>query len=175
MSRIICIYHANCADGFTAAWCVRWALGETVEFIPASYGEEPPEVDGADVIIVDFSYKRPAMEKLAASAKSVLVLDHHKTAEADLIALPLTQDTWRQHLRCGVRLAALFDMQRSGAQMAWDYFCQGDRPWLVDYIADRDLWRWELAASREVSAVIGSLEHSFQGWDALAMFSFVTL
>ncbi|NDV53855.1 phosphohydrolase [Salipiger sp. PrR003] len=168
MSRIICIYHANCADGFTAAWCVRWALGETVEFIPASYGEDPPEVGGADVIIVDFSYKRPAMEELAASAKSVLVLDHHKTAEADLVALPLTQDTWRQHLRCGVRLATQFDMQRSGAQMAWDYFCQGDRPTLVNYVADRDLWRWELAASREVSAVIGSLEHSFQGWDALA-------
>lgn len=28
MGRTICIYHGNCADGFTAAWAVWKALGE---------------------------------------------------------------------------------------------------------------------------------------------------
>lgn len=88
MTRTICIYHANCADGFTAAWAVREALGETVEYIPAGYGDEPPDVAGADVIIVDFSYKRPVLERMAHTARSIIVLDHHKTARDDLINLP---------------------------------------------------------------------------------------
>jgi hypothetical protein len=44
-------------------------------------------VTGLDVAIVDFSYKRPVMVELASKAKSILVLDHHKTAQADLDGL----------------------------------------------------------------------------------------
>ena len=34
-TNYMCIYHGNCADGFTAAWVVRKALGEErVEFVP---------------------------------------------------------------------------------------------------------------------------------------------
>jgi len=106
-NRKICIYHANCADGFTAAWVVMryanaWA-GPT-EYIPCSYGQEPPCVDGADVLLVDFSYKRPVMEAMAKAANSITVLDHHKTAQAEL-AEPIP----------GVEV--VFDMDRSGAQI----------------------------------------------------------
>lgn len=165
MSRDICIYHANCADGFTAAWCVRWALGAQVDFIPASYGSEPPDVTGADVVIVDFSYPRATLEAMAETANSVLVLDHHKTAEADLAGLPAPgRDRWgAPH-----GLAVEFDMDRSGAQMAWDHFIPLPRPALVDYVADRDLWRWQLPNSREVNAVIGSYDFAFDRWDDLA-------
>ena len=33
MSKVLCIYHANCADGFGAAWAVHRALGDDVEFV----------------------------------------------------------------------------------------------------------------------------------------------
>ena len=155
MTRTICIYHANCADGFTAAWAVRQALGSGVEFVPAGYGDEPPDVDDADVVIVDFSYPRAVLERMAKWARSILVLDHHKTAQAELAALPQAQTTWHQHKRCGVRLAAEFDMARSGAQMAWDFFGQRVRPFLIDVVADRDLWKWQIDQSREINAVIG--------------------
>ena len=69
MTRTICIYHANCADGFTAAWAVRQALGSGVEFVPAGYGDEPPDVDDADVVIVDFSYPRAVLERMAKWAR----------------------------------------------------------------------------------------------------------
>ena len=52
----LCIYHHNCADGFTAAWVVKKAFGN-VDFHPGKYNEPPPDVTGRDVIIVDFSYK----------------------------------------------------------------------------------------------------------------------
>ena len=43
MTRTICIYHGNCADGFTAAWAVWRALGDAVEFIPGNYGAARPK------------------------------------------------------------------------------------------------------------------------------------
>ena len=58
----LCIYHGGCDDGFAAAWCVRAALGDEVEFYPGVYAKEPPDATGRDVLMVDFSYKRPVLE-----------------------------------------------------------------------------------------------------------------
>lgn len=168
MTKTICIFHANCADGFTAAWAVRWALGNEVEFTPAGYGDTPPDVTGADVVIVDFSYKRPVLERMALTARSILILDHHKTAQAELAGLPRPRSDWRAHRAHAGNPVALFDMDRSGAQMAWDYFCEGSRAYLVDIVADRDLWRWQEPFSREINAVIASHEMTFDTWDDLA-------
>ncbi|MBR9764727.1 MAG: phosphohydrolase [Rhodobacteraceae bacterium] len=167
MTTTICIYHANCADGFTAAWCVRMALGNSVTFVPAGYGSEPPSVLGADVIIVDFSYKWAVLERMALKARSILVLDHHKTAQADLAAMPKPAETWEVQRANAGNPVALFDMDRSGAQMAWDYFCGGPRPFLVEVVADRDLWRWNIDQSREINAVIASHEMTWSTWDDL--------
>lgn len=40
----LCIYHGNCADGFTSAWAVYKALGNAVEFFPGVYNNPPPDV-----------------------------------------------------------------------------------------------------------------------------------
>lgn len=79
MSMSMCIYHGNCADGFGAAWVVRKALGE-IEFYGAKHQEPPPDVTGKDVVIVDFSYKRPVLLEMAEEANSILIIDHHKSA-----------------------------------------------------------------------------------------------
>lgn len=159
MPKTICIYHGNCADGFTAAWVLmRWSdecAGQT-EYIPGVYGEEPPDVTGADVFLVDFSYKRDVLERMAQEARTITILDHHKTAEADLSGLEKYPN-----------IDITFDTERSGAQLAWDYCKSRVRPVLVDYVADRDLWLFEMDGSREVSAVIYSHEYSFDVWDVL--------
>jgi len=82
----LCIYHGNCADGFTAAWAVYKAM-DNVEFYPEAYGDDPPSVINRDIIMVDFSYKRSVMEKIIEDASSVLVLDHHASAERELHGL----------------------------------------------------------------------------------------
>lgn len=195
MSKTICIYHGNCADGFTAAWAVWKALGDQVEFVPGVYGAEPPDVEGADVIMVDFSYKRPVLETMAIKARSILVLDHHKTAAADLNGFPppvglgptgpapadygvvdvsagYYPDVMADHSRlCNAPSAVhvIFDMDRSGAQIAWDFFHPAvPRPALVDYVADRDLWRFDLPRSRDIAAWMFSHDYSFRTWDRLA-------
>ena len=42
------IYHANCWDGFCAAWVCRRGLVR-IEAKAAYYGEKPPDVTGRDV------------------------------------------------------------------------------------------------------------------------------
>lgn len=177
--KILCIYHGKCADGFTAAWAVYQALGDNVEFHPGVYQEPPPDVTGRDVVIVDFSYKRPALEAMAETANSILVLDHHKTAHEDLApfaGVPITssgiQEEWERSKmgdKTARKINALFDMDRSGAGIAWDFFHPGKpRPAIVNYAEDRDLWRFNLPHSRAISAYVFSFEYTFANWDALA-------
>lgn len=174
--RPLCIYHGNCADGFGAAWVVRRALGD-VEFHAGVYQDAPPDVTGRDVLLVDFSYKLPVLEHMAAKANSILVLDHHATAMADLGRANRAGLSWQHHLdnvyqdRCeGVTrsLYALFDMERSGAGIVWDYFFpKKPRPALINHIEDRDLWRFALPRTREIQANVFSYPYDFDVWDML--------
>lgn len=163
--KALCIYHGNCADGFGAAWAVREALGDEVEFHAGVYQDPPPDVTGRDVILVDFSYKRVVLEDLASAAKSVLVIDHHKTAAEDLEWLPVAGENYEDWLDNGLTFAAVFDMDRSGAGLAWDFFHDAARPLLIDHIEDRDLWRFALPHTREIQAAIFSLPYEFEVWD----------
>lgn len=169
----LCIYHGNCADGFTAAWAVREALGEAnVDFYAGHYGHEPPDVTGRDVIMVDFSYKRPVLEQMAEQARSILILDHHKSAAEDLEGLPDAPDCWDDWLdfytpTAHLAVAALFDMTRSGAGIAWDFFHDEPRPPLIDHVEDRDLWHFALPGTREIQAAVFAREYDFALWDEL--------
>ena len=158
--KILCIYHGNCMDGFTAAWVVRRFYGEErVEFYPGVYQTPPPDCTGRDVVIVDFSYKLPVMQKIADECASLVVLDHHKTAAEDLSILLARE---------GVR--GEFDMGRSGAMIAWDWYNPGmTPPKFISYVQDRDLWKFELPNTREIVAAIFSYEYDFNTWDELVM------
>jgi len=152
--RPLIIYHADCVDGFAAAWAASSAFpaDRYVELCPAVYREPPPDVTGREVYVVDFSYPREVLLDMHARAKSLLVLDHHKTAAAALEGLPF----------------CVFDMGRSGAGLAWDLLAaptRGRRPWLIDYVEDRDLWRWALPESRAVNAYLGSLPHTLEAFE----------
>lgn len=150
----LCIYHGNCADGFTGAWVVRKALGPGIAFHPGVYQTPPPDVTGRNVVMVDFSYKRAVMERIANDAASVLVLDHHKTAAEDLRDLPGAE--------------VVFDMERAGSRIAWDYyFPHIAPPPVLLHVEDRDLWRFSLPKTREIQANIFSYPYDFDVWDRL--------
>lgn len=171
MDRPIIIYHKNCPDGFTAAWCAYRKFGPDCDFVPANYGEEPPDVRGRRVFILDFSYKRPVMRQILSQAHSVAVLDHHKTAEAELAGIS-DEFLLRPDLIAnppGSELPTIwFDMEKSGARLAWEYFFP-DEPvsWLVRYVEDRDLWRWRLRMSKEVNSALSSYPWTFEQWDEM--------
>lgn len=150
----LCIYHGNCADGFTAAWVVRRALGD-VEFYAGVYQQPPPPTADRDVVIVDFSYKHDVMQGIVWNARSVTILDHHKTAAADLAGFDGAAKV-------------VFDMERSGCRIAWDYyFPDKSPPPLLLHVEDRDLWRFALPLTREIQASVFSYPYDFGTWDWL--------
>lgn len=156
-TKDLCIYHGNCADGFGAAWAVHYALGDRAAFHAASYGSEPPDIAGRRVYVVDFSYQRDVLLAMAEKAASIVILDHHKTAREALVDLP-------------ANVEAVFDMDRSGARITWDYFFPGiEPPRLLQHIEDRDLWRFRLPQTREVQAALFSYPYDFAVWDALML------
>ena len=142
------VYHAACRDGFCAAWVAKKAFGD-IEAFPAQYGDVPPDATGRNVYILDFSYPRDVLLRMKEQATHLQVLDHHRTAEEALRGLDF----------------CTFDMERSGAGLAWDVLCGGERPWIVNYVEDRDLWRKALPFTEEVNAYISTLPFDLKEWD----------
>jgi oligoribonuclease NrnB/cAMP/cGMP phosphodiesterase (DHH superfamily) len=162
--KTVCIYHGNCFDGMAAAWVVSLVFPDAT-FIPGHYGDNKLITnltqdcyENANIntryILVDFSLPRELMVLMNNKAVSLLVLDHHKTAQADCEGLPF----------------CVFDMNESGASLAWKYFFQGGgpiyqrMPLLVQYIKDRDLWLFKEINSSAVNAFIQSYEMSIESY-----------
>lgn len=161
MSKALVLYHAGCWDGFCAAWVWRTWRDAQAEFVPVQYNQDPPAVDGRRVVILDFSYPRAVLERMAVTAASLLVIDHHKTAAEALSGLPYCR----------------FDMGKSGGRLTWEFLHESlsaepdpwaePVPWLVAYTEDRDLWRHALPDSQEVNASLRSHPLDFALWDRL--------
>lgn len=176
MKPDICIYHAPCQDGFTAAWAI-WRRWKDCEFVEGVYGVAPPDVTGKHVLLVDFSFKRPVLEEMSKSAASITILDHHKSAQLDLETFAIlnpvdhrTIDAMVGQTQPGLgNIRAEFDMTRSGAMMAWQFANPGlAPPQLVRHVQDRDLWKFALPHTREIAAVLFSHDYDFLTWDDLA-------
>lgn len=146
----IVLYHAECLDGFGAAWAI-WKQFPNAKFIPVKHGNPPPaDLKDQRVVIVDFSYSRPILEAMAAETKELLILDHHITAEQALTGLSY----------------AYFDLKKSGAVLGWEWAHGTAAPWLLEYVQDKDLWTWILPGSREINAALASYPFDFQQWDS---------
>lgn len=144
------IYHADCSDGFCAAWAAWKLLGDRAEYYAARYGEEPPDVKGKNVVVLDFSYDNATTKRIIKEARSFLVIDHHKSAIIELHDISCTH----------------FDMTHSGAMLAWKFFHPSkEAPRLVKFIEDRDLWKWEIPYSREFSAAFDMVKFDFEQFD----------
>jgi oligoribonuclease NrnB/cAMP/cGMP phosphodiesterase (DHH superfamily) len=159
MNKPLCIYHGNCADGFGAAWVFkRWADRE-FDFHAGVYQNDPPDVTGRDVYLVDFSYKRVVVEQMRERCNRLVLIDHHKTAIDDLT--PLIESK---------AIESLVSLDYSGAVLAWKWFhghLDGEMPALLRHIEDRDLWRFALHRTREIQANVFSYPYDFDVWDKL--------
>lgn len=173
--RVFCLYHGNCHDGLMAATVVRKALGASfqIDYVPVQYGEEPPIImNGAIVIIVDFSY--PLATLLAYRreyhARSVLIFDHHESARIQLESLRAAPVNCRLDEIQGLR--ANFDMTKSGAQIVWDYFFPEytARPRMIEHVADRDLWKFKDPDTRNFTAFLSSHPQNVMVWENILDF-----
>jgi len=144
------LYHADCLDGFGAAWAAWKALGSKARYQPVRHGEPPPEIPpGRTIYILDFCYPPEWLIQLATHAEQVTVLDHHDSAER----------ACKRHLEAcpeiPANLQAHFDQSRSGCALAWLFFHpQQPLPALLAHIEDRDLWWHQLPGTREINQAL---------------------
>lgn len=168
--KVLCVYHGNCVDGFSAAWVVRKFYRERypqipIEFLAGQYQNEAHTTElfkkvGSDkdvsVIIVDFSYSTEVTIALCANAGQVVNLDHHASAIERL------QDLSRDNF------SKVFTTDHSGAMITWNYFFPYDRPpKLLCHVEDRDLWKFLLPMTREIQANLFSYPYNFELYDRL--------
>ena len=148
----IVIYHLNCNDGFGSALVAWTKLGDDVEYYPAAHYSNPPDVKGKEVYILDFSYKKDIMLKMIEEANSLIIIDHHKSAEKDLEEIPDKNK--------------IFNMNNSGAVLTWKYFYPKTTvPKLLQYIEDRDIWKNEMLYSKECFFGLNQIDKKFIKWN----------
>lgn len=177
----ICIYHGNCDDGFAAALAV-WMRWPDIEFVPAVYGK-PLTLGkvGAHLLFVDFSLPRIETECLLTDGDgpcaSIVILDHHKTAQAELE--PFTVDggflsaeeipaaLLARKIAEQPPIVAVFDMEQSGAMLAWKFCHDTPAPSFFSLIEDRDLWRFKYPETKAFSAALRTYPQDFALWNAM--------
>jgi oligoribonuclease NrnB/cAMP/cGMP phosphodiesterase (DHH superfamily) len=161
------IYHGKCADGYTAAWIALKALRETgvePELHAGVYGETPPDCIGRDVVIVDFSYPRVAMEHIIDTCKTLTWLDHHATAIADSGDL-MPPRTMQRQSDGPTKVRGALRTDRSGAWLTWEWFRGNDVPTMVQLVDDRDRWVFKDPRSKPFSAGLFARGYTEENWD----------
>jgi oligoribonuclease NrnB/cAMP/cGMP phosphodiesterase (DHH superfamily) len=144
------LFHRD-ADGYGAAYAAWKKFGEQATYTSVQYGEPIPDIlEGCKfVYVLDFCYKSEVIIALQERGIFVITLDHHKTSELDIVV----SDLWE------------FDTNKSGAVLAWEHFHPEEKiPVILEYVQDRDLWKFELPYSEVVNLYISTLE-GFKEWD----------
>lgn len=150
----VLLYHAKCPDGFGSAFSFWKKYGNTIDYIPVSYGDKVPDLEGKEVFMGDFCFKRKLTEKILDVAKSVTIIDHHITT------IKLLKDL--EH----PKLTKVLDLNNSGAVLCWKFlFPDKEVPEILKYIEDRDIYKWEFEDSRKILAALDSIDMVFEDWN----------
>ncbi len=159
---ILVITHDHCADGFASAWVInKWAKEHkhVCEFAPGNYGTEHVSINGRHVIMADFSYPKEELIEMSKHAKSITILDHHKSAEEALYEI-------EKDLHCSAEI--IFDMNKSGCKITWNFlFPTDDSPLILNNIEDRDLWKFKFEHTKAISAAVFAYEYTFEDYSFL--------
>ena len=149
-------YHHPCTDGSSAVAVVynyyEGKGGETIAYEPFDYGNMSDikvmldACRGKHVLFVDSCMKGEDMQALQVTAESITILDHHKTAEAqmvDFIRDDVTLDNLEKEL-VEQKTIFIYTEDRSGASLAYRFFYSDIIPVFIEYVEDVDLGKFEL-------------------------------
>ncbi|MFZ4625984.1 MAG: DHH family phosphoesterase [Rhodoferax sp.] len=164
--RPLVIYHGhNCPDGFAAALAAWLYFAGKAEFLGLDHGDvksvaDLPVLDGRAVYILDFSFSETILRAIDARAAKLVMLDHHLSAAARLTGF---------ECRHGV---VYFDMAKSGARLAWEFFHAGKPlPDLIRFVEDRDIWVWQYPQSAGFLSALDMEPFDFDRWQQIAGFA----
>ena len=153
MKDTVILYHANCTDGFGAAFAAWKKFKDKATYLPVEHQVPPPEgLKNKAVYMVDFCYKAPTLKKLTRANQEVIVLDHHIGVKDDMKEAT----------------SYVFQNNHSGSVIAWNYFHPKKKtPRLLLHIEDTDLWKFKVPHTREVSAALELVPFDFKTWDRI--------
>ena len=151
---VLVIYHGNCQDGYGSAWVCHKVFGNEATYIEGMYSEPyPQEIKDKVVYLVDFSFKRDVIIEMASLAKKIIVIDHHKSAQSDLVNLPSN-------------VSVTFDMEYSGTYLCYQYFFPNKPiPKLVEFVSDRDTFKLQYKDTEAISSYLFSKDATWENWD----------
>jgi oligoribonuclease NrnB/cAMP/cGMP phosphodiesterase (DHH superfamily) len=144
------IYHNNCPDGKGGLWTTHHYNKNNFEQIGICAGTDPENYNFTNkkIIFIDVSPTIEFILEQSTHASKITILDHHKSAYDKYY-------TEQDKLKNMTNLELVFDMTRSGCQIAWDYFFpEQPRPWFINIIGDQDLWLFELENSKELNCAL---------------------
>lgn len=127
------IYHANCTDGLTAVGIAvqpQQNTANTFETMAMGYGNklDLEALRDKRVVFLDFSVGKDKMLEILEVAERVTVIDHHVSVHKELSEIEANNFNY------------VYDVDKSGAGLAWDYFIGGELPYFVQLVQDRDIW-----------------------------------
>lgn len=179
--KIKIIYHKNCTDGFMAAFVCNIliesyihsnygkiiSVKDDVEFIPISPNTIPniDDIENSYIYIFDVAIPVDDFKNWIKLAKNVELYDHHISNKKEYEEHNLTN--------------CYFDLEESGASLAYKKMYNAYRLdksgkifkvkdvkdsymyWFVQYVKDKDLWKFSLNNSKEINSFIYSIPMSF--------------
>ncbi len=155
------VFHANCLDGFGAAWCANQSMGDFADYHAHKHGDEYPDAEGyEEVMFLDMCPTTTHLVNLLAAGHRVAILDHHKTA------IPTIQGVKHPNLH------VVFDLHRSGVGIAWDSLIgpsdgSPEMPLVLQWIQDRDIWTWKVDGTETGTEGLYSYPFDFDTWSRL--------
>lgn len=164
-------FHADCLDGFGAAYAAWRHFGTNATYHPICHGQPPnlAEIQGRHLYILDFAFAPEILMAMANVAASVCQLDHHVSARRqwpENLPRDSGQRECFEHPERPLRVC--FDLEKSGARLAWEHFHPGEPlPLLLAHIEDLDLWRFLLPGTSAIGRALRLRPMDFQIWDDL--------
>lgn len=151
---IVILYHADCSDGFGAAWATWKKFGDEADYIPIEHQVPLPEgLKGKQIFFIDIVPDEVTLKKVINDNKSAVGIDHHKTNEEKI---SLFKDY-------------SFDNNHSGAVLAWKYFHpEKPVPKLLLFIEDVDIGKWEYPETEYFISALALYDYDFKIWDMVA-------
>ena len=141
------IYHANCTDGLTAVAIAvqpQQEVDNHFETIPMAHHHklDVQSLAGKRVCFLDFSVGKEKMLEIVEVAKHVTVIDHHISVHTELSEINAPNFEY------------VYDVNKSGAGLAWDYFIGTEYPYFIQLVQDRDIWTKEFKDADALSIAI---------------------
>jgi oligoribonuclease NrnB/cAMP/cGMP phosphodiesterase (DHH superfamily) len=155
----IVVYHHPCTDGFTSATIANTFfknIKKPINYMGMNYNNPPDQLyqtaANKNLLICDFSFKKPVTDQLIKVCKDLLIIDHHVSAQKEL-----------EHLDDKYKI---FDMEHCGAYLTWEYFYPEQKvPLFVKYVEDNDIWTKKMPFTEEVTSYVSTLDLEFDQYE----------